>query len=551
MNIWQNWKIGTRLIVLFGSFLLVLIVLGWSGLVWLGRLNANTTSEIQRRFNITKLTNNTIANSTDNARITLQLFEAKDPDEERKLNEQNDAISQQISKEVGEIEESLKTASSGEERDLFQVVTQNRAAYVSARNKAKRLLADKKRDQALAVLTGEVIPALTLYRASWVKFIELQSEAVQRSIKESADAYSKSRRAAFLFFVLILFLAGGGALAVTRTITVPIQNAVEHAEAIAAGDLNRTIQVADQSETGKLLQSMRDMSTKLSAIICDVREGSSAVASAAAQVSASSQSLSQGTSEQAASVEETSASLEQMNASITQNAENSRKVEQVAEKGAHSAEESGTAVQATLEAMKQIAAKISVIEEIAYQTNLLALNAAIEAARAGDQGRGFAVVAVEVRKLAERSQLAAKEISDLASSSVAVAERSGHLLADLVPAIRRTAELVQEVTAASTEQSSGVTQINRAMSQVDNVTQRNAASAEELSSTAEELAAQSEQLQQLMTFFRVAEQKSNANGEKKNQETAAQVKKLKVELGELKPARPATKAAEQPGFAKF
>jgi methyl-accepting chemotaxis protein len=548
MKTWQDWKIGTKLFVLFGSFLLVLAAMGGLGLSWLGHLTANTTAELNNRFNITKLTNNTIANSTDNARITMQLFETTDPQEEQKLNEQNDAISHQIGAEVAEIEKSLSTP---EERELFQVVTQNRTAYVTARQKAKKLLADKKRDQAMAALTGEVIPALTVYRASWVKFIDLQSAAVQRSIQQSADAYSKGRRIAMLAFLLTLLLASSGAIVVTRSITGPIQQAVEHAQSIASGDLRRTIQGTDRSETGKLLQSMHDMSTKLSAIISDVREGSSAVASAAAQVSASSTSLSQGTSEQAASVEETSASLEEMNASITQNADNSRKVEQVAEKGAHAAEDSGEAVQETVVAMKQIAAKISVIEDIAYQTNLLALNAAIEAARAGDQGRGFAVVAVEVRKLAERSQLAAKEISDLASNSVAVAERSGQLLADLVPAIRKTAELVQEVAAASTEQSSGVAQINRAMSQVDSVTQRNASSAEELSSTAEELAAQSEQLQQLMTFFRVADEKTiGHDGGRKEAGIIPHFKTVKVGLGELKPARPATKS-DEPGFARF
>jgi methyl-accepting chemotaxis protein len=273
---------------------------------------------------------------------------------------------------------------------------------------------------------------------------------------------------------------------------------------LAKGDL--TVEIKPRSAKDELGNSLATMVSKLAQVIREIRVGASGMSNAAAQVSSTSQSVSQGTSQQASSVEETSATLEQMNAAINQNAENSRQTEQMAVKGARDADESGQAMRETLEAMKIIAEKVVIVEDIAYQTNLLALNAAIEAARAGEHGKGFAVVATEVQKLAERAQSSAKEISSLASSSVKVAERAGELLTELVPAIKKTADLVQEVAAASKEQATGVAQVNRAMTQVDQVTQRNASASEELAGTASTLAAQADAIQQMMAFFLLPEE---------------------------------------------
>jgi methyl-accepting chemotaxis protein len=211
--------------------------------------------------------------------------------------------------------------------------------------------------------------------------------------------------------------------------------------------------------------------------------------------------MSQGASEQAAAAEEASASMEQMTSNIRQNADNALQTEKIAVKSAAAAQEGGQAVVETVAAMKDIAKKISIIEEIARQTNLLALNAAIEAARAGEHGKGFAVVASEVRKLAERSQKAAAEISGLSASSVDVAEKAGHLLGLMVPDIQKTAELVQEINASSREQDLGAEQINKAIQQLDQVIQQNASASEEMASTSEELSSQAEQLQNAVAFF--------------------------------------------------
>jgi methyl-accepting chemotaxis protein len=318
---------------------------------------------------------------------------------------------------------------------------------------------------------------------------------------DAVDASARTGLLAVLALAAIVLI--GASIVISRNITRRLATAVAAADRIARGDLSDDVAVQGSDEIAQLQHSMRAMNEKLSEVIGEVRSGSDALTAASQQVSATSQSLSQGTGEQAASVEETTSSLEEMSASISQNAENSRQTEQMATGSARNADESGRAVLETVGAMRQIAEKTSIIEEIAYQTNLLALNAAIEAARAGEHGRGFAVVATEVRKLAERAQRASKEIGELAGSSVEVAERSGKLLADLVPTIRKTADLVQEVSAASQEQSAGVQQVSKAMAVVDQVTQRNASASEELSSTAEEMSSQAEALLQLIGFFQI------------------------------------------------
>ena len=269
------------------------------------------------------------------------------------------------------------------------------------------------------------------------------------------------------------------------------------------GDLTRRLPDFGRNELGDTASAFNGFIEKIQLVMLDVRVAVANITGASDQVSASAQTLSQGSSEQAASIEETSASLEQMSASIQQNTENSRVTNDMASKSATEAKEGGEAVAETVQAMGQIADKISLIEDIAYKTNLLALNAAIEAARAGEHGKGFAVVADEVRKLAERSQLSAQEISELTDKSVKIAERAGSLLETMVPNIRKTADLVMEITAASEEQQTGVGQVNTAIGQLESVAQSNASASEELAATSEEMTGQANQLKDTVGFFRL------------------------------------------------
>ncbi len=277
-------------------------------------------------------------------------------------------------------------------------------------------------------------------------------------------------------------------------------------QAFAEGKLTQRIAREYAGLFGQVKDSANTTAENLTRVLGEVRAAADALTGAANQVSATAQSLSQAASEQAASVEQTTATMDTMSASISQNSDNAQVTKGMASKTSKEAVDGGVAVNETILAMKQIASKIGIVDDIAYQTNLLALNAAIEAARAGEHGKGFAVVAAEVRKLAERSQQAAKEIGELAGSSVSTAERAGKLLNEIVPSIQKTSELVQEIAAASSEQSGSVLQIGGAMGQLSKATQQNASASEELAATSEELSGQAQQLQQSISFFKTGDE---------------------------------------------
>jgi aerotaxis receptor len=283
-------------------------------------------------------------------------------------------------------------------------------------------------------------------------------------------------------------------------------NAIRACQTIAAGNTQESEADKDSAGSDALTHAIHTMAGNIASVVTDVRSLAQSVSAASTEISSTAHLLSQAACSQAASVEETSSSIEQMTASIAHNTENARITDDMATKSAGEAAEGGVAVKETVEAMKSIAGKIGIIDDIAYQTNLLALNAAIEAARAGEHGKGFAVVAAEVRKLAERSQVAAQEIGQLAGSSVRKAEQAGKLLDAMVPSIKKTSDLVQEIATASEEQSGGVGQINGAMGQLNQATQQNASASEQLAATAEEMGGQAAELQELMNFFHTEQQ---------------------------------------------
>ncbi|MEO5373542.1 MAG: methyl-accepting chemotaxis protein [Alphaproteobacteria bacterium] len=375
--------------------------------------------------------------------------------------------------------------------------------YYTIHRRVRELFLLNTNNHGIELSLGKLRTVLGQFQADLAEIAALSEQALNDAVKHADETYATGRLILIALLAVSIAIGFGVTLWVTIAISRGLGQAGVLAQAVAGGDLSRKVDYHGDDEISELVGHLNDMVARLLDVVNEVSSAADNVASGAQQLSAGAGTLSQGAAEQAASTEESSSAMEEMAANISQNADNATETEKIARQSAADAEKSGEAVGTAVTAVKTIAEKISIVQEIARQTDLLALNAAIEAARAGEHGRGFAVVASEVRKLAERSQTAASEISALSSETLQASERAGQMLARLVPDIKRTAELVAEISAASREQNVGADQIGSAIQQLDQVTQQNASAAEQLSSTSEELAAQSQQLQATMAFFHV------------------------------------------------
>ena len=498
----KNMKIGKRMALGFGVLLLIMVVLIWDSISSMKGIQKNL-ERIVKVNNVRVDLANDVNNNLNQIFINIRnIIINSDKEKQKEYQQRIGKFREDYNGKFKQIEE-MTAKDDKKAWDIIGSIKENIAAASGLNNRVIELALAGKDADAAAVLSKEAAPAGRKLGEAIEKLIDHNAERSKMRYEEAAKEYESARNTMLGLGILAILISVGVAAFLTRGITRPLNDAVAIADSLSKGDLTVLVKVDSSDETGMMMTAIRNMVDKLTHVVAEVMAAADNVASGSQELSATAQQMSQGATEQAASAEEISSSMEEMSSSIRQNADNSGQTEKIAGKSAADAREGGQAVLETVSAMKEIATKISIIEEIARQTNLLALNAAIEAARAGEHGKGFAVVASEVRKLAERSQAAAGEISTLSSHSVMVAETAGDMLGKMVPDIQRTAELVQEISAASKEQDTGAAQVTKAIQQLDQVIQQNASASEEMASTSEELSSQAEQLKDSISFFRI------------------------------------------------
>ncbi|WP_307732439.1 methyl-accepting chemotaxis protein [Massilia sp. MB5] len=515
MNI-SSFKIGSRLAFGFGLILSLVLVLIVVVLLRFEEIGQTTHTLINEDWVKADTTNVITASMRTNARRTMELIIVAD-------HQQLDQVFANIAHNKKAIDASIKTldklvrAEKG--KRLLAEFKEKRQRYVASFTRAGQLVKDGKREEAAQLVMTETMPALDAALAPISALSAFQKEIADAAGAKTEADITFSDRLLIGMGLAVVLIGASFAYGITRSITVPLDRAVQIAEVVAAGNLSSHIEVTGRDETAQLLQALRNMNESLVRIVSDVRSGTDTIATASGQIAAGNLDLSSRTEQQASSLEETASSMEELTSTVWQNADNAKQASQLAVSASLAAGKGGAVVSqvvATMDSInassRQIVDIIGVIDSIAFQTNILALNAAVEAARAGEQGRGFAVVASEVRNLAQRSAAAAKEIKELIDDSVGRVEsgsrlvgEAGATMQDIVQSIQRVTDIMSDITAASTEQAQGIEQINRAVTEMDSVTQQNAALVEEASAAAQAMQDQASNLSKMVSVFKLNE----------------------------------------------
>lgn len=517
---WNNYKIGTKLAIGFGLVMLLFGILGLILIVNFLNINKKASSLAHESFPLTVVANK-IAFSAQKAMYAQRAY--RYTEEEKYLVEgskhfdtlriylkEADVLIKKypsLSKFANSVSSTQSALNEyetllAETVDLNRKKASNREAIAKDPAKAKELESSNEQYSARIKVLGDLRRASSDHLLS--EFFKVAVEGMQTTEDITNQTITISKRSiaeALVGFCIVVVLAILFAYIITSMIRKPIRTCVEFAKKIANGDLSQSIETKSNDEIGELILNLQLMGNRLNSMIKDILLGAEGINQASNEISSLSQTLSEGANRQAASTEEVSSSMEEIASNIQQNAENATQTEKISLKAVSEIKLGHKATNDTAATMKKIAETITIINDIAFQTNILALNAAVEAARAGEHGKGFAVVASEVRKLAERSRIAADEIQNLSSRGVSVSHEAGEKLSNIVNEIERTAQLVQDIAAASHEQSSGTEQINNAIQQLNDVTQQNASSSTELATNSEELSAQAEQLKNMVSNF--------------------------------------------------